>query len=117
MSEPDASPLPASGSSGLVDNLLGGNWPAQAADKIETIVDSVRIKTTGPAITVSRIVVFGLVAALLGLAALVLVLVTVLRVLDIFLDVWLAYLVLGAVLTLSGLYFWRRALRATRATT
>ncbi len=117
MSEPDASPLPPSGSSGLVDNLLGGNWPAQAADKIETIVDSVRVKTTGPAITVSRILVFGLVAALLAFAALVLLLVIVLRVLDIFLDVWLAYLVLGAVLTLAGLFFWRKALRATRPST
>jgi hypothetical protein len=98
--------------SGIVDRLLGEDWPIRATDKVESLVDQVRVKTTGPALTVSRVLVFGLVAILFAVAALILLLVLVLRVLDIFLDVWLAYLMLGAVLTLGGLLLWRKALRA-----
>ena len=46
------------------------DWPAQAADTIVRVVGQVRDRTTGPAITAARAVVFGLLAAILGTVAL-----------------------------------------------
>ncbi|MEO7427847.1 MAG: hypothetical protein ABIY48_00540, partial [Acidimicrobiales bacterium] len=43
-----------------------GDWPAQAADTIERVVGSVRDKTTGPAITLARWVVYGTFALVVG---------------------------------------------------
>ena len=37
------------------------DWPAQAANSIVDLVDQVRTKTTGPAITVARGLVFGVI--------------------------------------------------------
>ena len=45
------------------------DWPAQATDTIVNLVDQVRAKTTGPAITVARGLVFGLIVGVLGLMA------------------------------------------------
>jgi hypothetical protein len=103
------------------------DWPAQAADTIVRVVGQVRDKTTGPAITASRAVVFGLLAAVLGSVLLVafsmvLLRVTVIGVASV-LDVsnlerpgravWIAYFVDAALFTLIGIVLWRRA--STRA--
>ena len=39
--------------------MLEGDWPVRAADTVERVVDTVRSKTTGPAIVASRAVVYG----------------------------------------------------------
>jgi hypothetical protein len=86
------------------------DWPAQAADTIERTVQSVRDKTTGPAITAARWLVAGLAAMLLGTAALVLTVIALVRLLDAYLPdavfgedhVWAAHLVLGAPLFIGG---------------
>ena len=89
---------------------IGDDWAAQTADGIERIVGSVRSKTTEPVERVARILVYGLVAAILGVAALVLVAVLVVRVLDIVIpgEVWSAYVVAGGIFTLAGLLLWRK---------
>ena len=51
---------------GLDADLGQDDWPAQAADTIVSVVEKVRDRTTGPAITATRAVVFGLLAAMLG---------------------------------------------------
>jgi hypothetical protein len=100
---------------GMVANLLPDDWPVQAADAVERVVDGVRAKTTGPAIVVSRVVVYGLVATVLGIVAFVLALVGFVRALDVILPrgVWLAYLVLGTIFLLAGLVVWRKRVPRT----
>lgn len=88
------------------------NWPAQLADRVVGLVGTVREKTTKPVVTIARAVVYGLLAGLLGVAALVLALVAVTRGLqslfDLFVSweraVYLSYLVLGGILCLVGAF-------------
>jgi hypothetical protein len=95
------------------------DWPAQAADTIERTVQSVRDKTTGPAITAARWLVAGLAAMILGTAALVLTVIALVRLLDAYLPdawfgeqhVWAAHLTLGTPLFLGGVYCLRKARR------
>jgi hypothetical protein len=92
------------------------DWPAQAADTIERVVGSVRDKTTGPALTAARAVVYGMFAALVGAAALVLLIAGAVRVLDSYLPdsvfgedhMWASYLVLGLVFVIVGGVLWAR---------
>jgi hypothetical protein len=94
----------------LAGGVLGGDWPVRATDTVERVVDTVRSKTTGPAIVVSRVVVYGVVAAVLGALALVLGLVALVRLLDVYLPrgVWVPDLILGGGLGLAGLFAWSR---------
>lgn len=93
---------------------LGDDWPSQTADTIERAVGTIRSKTIEPLERIVRVVVYGLVAAVLGLAALVLVTVALVRALDVVVpgEVWSAHLILGIVFTLLGLVLWSK--RATK---
>jgi hypothetical protein len=84
------------------------DWVAQSADTIERVVGTVRSKTTEPIDRVARILVYGVLAAILGVAIMVLLGITLLRVLDILLPVWAAYAVLGGISTVAGLLLWRK---------
>ncbi|MGE0877404.1 MAG: phage holin family protein [Acidimicrobiia bacterium] len=87
------------------------DWPAQAADKIEQLVGTVRDKTTGPALKAARAVVYGLLGAILGVAVVILVLIGAVRLLVSYLPgerVWLAYLILGVVFVALGGFCWSR---------
>ncbi|MEO6317737.1 MAG: hypothetical protein ABIP36_03035 [Acidimicrobiales bacterium] len=87
------------------------DWPAQAADTIERVVQSVRDKTTGPAISAVRWVVAGLFLVLVGVMVAVLLVVALVRVIDVYLPsslfgdhhVWAAHTVVGLPLFLAGL--------------
>lgn len=57
--------------------LVPAEWPAQAADAIVDTIDKVKDKTTRPAITAARAVVYGLLAAIVAPVALILVLVLI----------------------------------------
>lgn len=92
------------------------DWAAQAADTIENVVESVRDKTTGPALTAIRAVVYGTFAGIVGLAVLVVFIILAVRVLDIALPdsvfgkdhVWVVYLILGGIFSLAGAVSWHR---------
>jgi hypothetical protein len=92
------------------------DWPAQAADTIERVVGSVRDKTTGPAITVARWVVYGTFALVVGTVVAVLVAIAAVRMLDVYLPdawvgedhTWVAHLVTGSLFTLVGAGLWSR---------
>lgn len=89
------------------------DWPVQATRSIVQVVDTVRDKTSGPAITAVASIVYGLVA-LMGAAVLTIVLTAALvRGLELLLwrKVWAAYLVLAVVSLAGGLLCWSR--RAT----
>lgn len=101
---------PASNGSGLgpVGDWLGSDWPVQASDRIERVVDNVRRKTTGPAVVASRAVVYGLISVPFAIAALVLFLTAFVRGLDAVLPTWSVHLIIGAVLCAAGLLCWTR---------
>ncbi len=100
----------------------GSDWPAQATDTIVGVVDSVRDKTAGPATNVARGLVYGLLAAIVGTAALVFTLVLLLRGLDVLADVvldaidieragrstWIAHTVMGLLFLVPGIWCWRK---------
>jgi hypothetical protein len=93
-----------------------GDWAAQAADTIERAVVTVRDRTTGPALTVARAVVYGTFAGIVGLAALVLGTIGAVRLIDNYLPdaafgedhVWAAYLIIGLVFVVAGVVLWLR---------
>jgi hypothetical protein len=87
-----------------------GDWSAQAADTIESVVESIRSKTAIPLTTVARALVYGIVAGVMGGAALLLLVIGVVRLLDAYLpgNVWTIYAGLGGVFTLAGLFLWSR---------
>jgi hypothetical protein len=96
-------------------SFTSGTWPADTADRIVDLVDTVRDKTTGPAQTGARSVVYGLLAALVGIVVLVLVIIGAVRGLDILVDrfiswghIWLPYLILGVVFMVAGALVFRR---------
>lgn len=93
--------------------------PRKAADAVQLVVDTIHDKAIRPAILATRAVVFGLVVAALATLLLVLGSIAVLRLLDVYAfghRVWLSYVVLGGVLTLTGLAVWtRRTARSTAA--
>lgn len=105
---PAPSPVPSTGSAPASD------WPAQAADTIEQVVGSIRDKTTGPAITAARWVVYGTFAALVGLAVAILLAISAVRVMDVYLPdsvfgerhTWVAHLIVGVVFSAAGMGLW-----------
>ncbi|MHB1535843.1 MAG: hypothetical protein ACYC1D_14795 [Acidimicrobiales bacterium] len=92
----------------------GPDWTDQIANRVESTVATVRDKTTVPLTKVARAVVFGLVAAVLGTLALVLLVVAAVR-LEVYLPfhpqarrVWVTDVGLGAIFLLVGAFFWRK---------
>ena len=91
--------------------LTDPNFAADTADRIDRIVGTVRRKAVQPIVTAARAAVFGLLAAFLGVFALVLLLVGLTRGLQAFLALWIAeprtvylsYLIIGALLCAVGM--------------
>jgi hypothetical protein len=106
----------------------GDDWPAQAADTIVRVVGQVRDKTTGPAITATRAVVYGTLAAILGTTALVIVTILLVRLTIVLVNnllgafdldepgraVWIAEILIGAAFTGAGLWCWNKAWKPRR---
>jgi hypothetical protein len=99
------------------------DWPQQASTKLVSVIDSLRAGTTGPAIRISRAIVYGLVALILLLLAVPLLIIGLTRLLIGSLDsgflwflpglehdkaVWVAYLGLGTLFCAIGLLLWSR---------
>lgn len=89
------------------------DWTVQVADRIESVVETVRDKTTVPITKVARALVYGMVAAVLASVALVMTVIGVIR-LHVYLpfhpealQLWTSYVVLGAIFVLAGLFTWR----------
>ena len=88
------------------------NWAADIADTIERVVGTVRDRTTKPLVTASRGLVFGLLAAMLGVVALTLLIIAASRGLQALLDIWfshtvsvyVSYLIVGGIFCLGGLF-------------
>jgi hypothetical protein len=96
------------------------DWTAQGADRIESVVETVRDKTTVPVTKAARAVVYGLIAAVMGVLALMLVVIGLFR-LHVYLPfdnegrkVYITDLGLGAIFVGLGLLLWRRRLPKTK---
>jgi hypothetical protein len=85
------------------------DWAAEVADRIDAAVAKVRANTSDRLVGVARMVVFGLLAAVMGITALVLVLILFFRLLAIIPGpVWIPYVSLGAIFVLVGLLCWSK---------
>ena len=83
-----------------------GDWASQTADTIDRFVETVRSNTSDRLVSVAR----------LGVTALVLVAVFLIRFVDAYLPagVWAAELVVGGLFTLGGLFLWQQAWKRPR---
>ena len=93
------------------------NWAADLADTVERVVGTVRDKTTKPLVTLTRGLVYGLLAAILGVAAIVLLIVMATRGTQELLDqfkvrreaaVYISYLAVGGIFSAAGLLVLRK---------
>ena len=91
-----------------------GDWTVKAADTVDNVVGIVRDKAVVPVTTITRWVVFGLLAAIVGLAFLVLLSVMLVRLGVAYLPfepvyrrVWVTEAILGGIFSLFGLLAWR----------
>jgi hypothetical protein len=101
----------------MAEPATTSDWPVEAADAIERAVGAVRDKTTGPALTVARAIVYGALAAIVGLAVFVTGVIALVRIVNAYLPesifgethVWAAYLIVGGLfIVLSWLFLWRK---------
>jgi hypothetical protein len=86
------------------------DWTTEAANAIDRAVTVARDKTVVPARQVSKMLVYGLLAALLVVPALILVTIAGFRALvEIFQgEVWAAWLTLGGIFVVVGGFLWVR---------
>lgn len=93
------------------------DWTVQAADTVERVVASIRNKTSLPLTTIARAIVFGLLVAVMGVAALVLVIIALVRAVDSLTgdgNVWIAYLSIGGIFSVAGAFLLRKATAARK---
>lgn len=85
-------------------------WAGKQADTIVRIIDQVRQRTTRPLVVLARGLVFGTIAAVGGIVALLLMLIAATRALQAVIEwpfshataVWVSYLALGGLLLIAG---------------
>jgi uncharacterized MAPEG superfamily protein len=95
-------------------NGTSGDWADQAAGAIEGFIDGLHDRAIVPLLTAARIVVYGLLAAIVGTATIILFAIALVRFIDIYLGnlvhlasvVWLADLIAGAIFVAAGLFLW-----------
>jgi hypothetical protein len=92
------------------------DWTDQVTDLVIDVVDRIHDSTTGPLISVARGVVYGVVAAIVGVAALIIVTLLAVRSLDLLPGrIWIPYLALGIVTTAAGLLLWSKRTHPSEA--
>ena len=96
--------------------LTDPNWAAELADTVERVVGTVRDKATTPVVHITRGIVYGLLGAFLGIAAVTLLLIGMTRAIQALLDigltnersVYVSYLIMGGILCVAGLLVLRK---------
>jgi len=86
------------------------DWGTQLTDSFVGLVDNVKAKTTGPAITIIRALVFGFLVVAIGAVALILLVAGTVRLVNSYLpgDVWATYLLVGTIFCVGGLILWSK---------
>ena len=95
----------------MADQDGGVDWAAETAGRLEELVTKIRTQTTDRVAKVARVVVYGLLLAVMGAMAGLLLLIALVRALDeaIPYGVWLVYLPIGAIFTVAGRFMWSKA--------
>jgi len=96
--------------------LTDPNWADETTDTVVRLVGNIRDKTTTPLVYAARGLVFGIIAVLLGVFAVIIALVMVTRgaheALSNWFDhersVYVTYLAVGTILSLIGLWLFRK---------
>jgi hypothetical protein len=96
--------------------LTDPNWADEMTGTVVRTIDAVRDRTTVPVIYAARGLVFGIVAAFLGVFVLVLLILGLLRGTQSLLDIWvsqeravyLSYLIVGGLICIAGLIVFRK---------
>jgi len=83
-------------------------WTSQAADTIEKTVVAVRDRTVEPATRAANYMVYGVFAACCALTALLLITIVLFRVLTYAMPVWAAWMLLGGIFVVGGMFCWTR---------
>ncbi len=94
----------------------GTDWTTDLLDRLDHYIGIVRSNTTDRLVRVARLLVFGLIATIVGTMAGVLGLIALIRFLDDVVlpsGVWLTYMVLGAIFLALGLFLWSKKTPAT----
>jgi vacuolar-type H+-ATPase subunit I/STV1 len=88
----------------------GADWTTDLLDRLDHLIDLVRSNTTDRLVKVARLLVFGLIAVIVGSVAGILALIGLVRLLDVLLPrgVWLPYVLLGAIFLGLGLLLWSK---------
>ncbi len=91
------------------------DWITHLLDKLDEVIELVRSKTTEPLAKVARYLVYLILFAVVGMTLLTLALIMLVRVLEYIPGpMWTAYAGVAVLATLSGTFFWRKAIRGTR---
>jgi hypothetical protein len=115
---PSATQVPSPAPSGSPTETLTAaahdataEWPAKAADLVDSAVALVHDKALRPVFLVARGLVFGLVAGAVGALVAVMVAIGLIRLLDVYAfpgRVWASYALVGFVFATIGLLAWSR---------
>ena len=86
----------------------GQDWTTDLLDRLDRYIEVVRSNTTDRLVKVARLVVFGVIALILGSMAGVIALIAAIRILNVVLPsgVWLPYVILGAIFLGLGMFCW-----------
>lgn len=92
------------------------DWVVSATDMIEGVVDKIRDGAVVKLTTIARAIVYGLLMAIIGTAALVIFAIVFVRFLDIYLDyipnvpenVWFAEFIAGLLFVAAGAFAWSK---------
>src|SRR5579862_732833 len=118
-SQPEAahgSPSPNPSRTPLRSSTPGADsdWTVMLTERIESVVSTVRDRTTVPVTKIVRALVFGMIIAVMGTVALVFAVIGLLR-LHVYWwfhpegrKVWVTYVGLGAIFMIAGAFAWRK---------
>ncbi len=92
------------------------DWSAKATETVVQSVDKVKEKTTGKALDISRVAVYGVAMAFIAVLLLLLLLVLLVRMANVALEelvdrdraVWITYLVFAVIFWIGGMVLWRK---------
>src|SRR5579885_1070941 len=89
----------------------GSDWTTDLLDRLDHVIELVRSNTTDRLVKVARVVVFGLMGAIVGTMVAVIAVIGIIRLLNEMLPsgVWLPDMILGAIFVAFGLFAWAKA--------
>ena len=93
------------------------HWSEKAAQTVVDITDTLREKGISPIYRIARWVVYGLLAAVIGVVILVLLLIALVRLLTDYVfasHVWLTYFALGIIFSIVGSALWMKRVAKVR---